>query len=190
MSYSSVIFASIAAILLIAVAWLSFSKITRKTDADSRLRPEREWRHVSYLSQIKQALGPSDAEYLASRGSPRLLKRVQKERRRIALDYLAALRTDFEKLVHFAQLVSALSPELDAAHELQGLRLRSEFWFRYQLIRLRLAWDIRPLEAISGLSDLISGWTVRMEEAVSELGERAALLGEFTLPYNGGGDTR
>ena len=113
-----------------------------------------------------------------------------KERRRIALDYLAALRTDFEKLVHFAQFVSALSPELDVAHELQGLRLRSEFWFRYQLIRLRLAWDIRPLEAISGLSDLISGWTVRMEEAVSELGERAALLGEFTLPYNGGGDTR
>ena len=29
-----------------------------------------------------------------------------------------------------------------------------------------------------------------MEEAVSELGERAALLGEFILPYNGGGDTR
>jgi hypothetical protein len=189
-SYSLVVFTSIAIILLLALAWLTFSKITRKTDADSRLRPEREWRHISYVPQIKQALGPSDAEYLASRGSPRLLKRVQKERRRIARDYLAALRTDFEKLVHFAQLVSALSPELDAAQELQGLRLRSEFWLRYQLIRLRLVWDIRPLEAISRLSDLVSGWTVRMEEAVSELGERAALLGEFTLPYNGGRDAR
>jgi hypothetical protein len=189
-SYSLVIFTGIAAILLLALAWVTFSKTTRKPDADSPLRPEREWRHISYFSQIKQALAPADPEYLASRGSPRLLKRVQKERRRIALDYLAALRTDFEKLVHFAQLVSALSPELDVAQELQGLRLRSEFWCRYQLIRLRLVWNIRPLEAIAGLSDLVSGWTVRMEEAVSELGERAALLGEFTSPYNGGRDTR
>lgn len=183
-------FTSIAVILMLALAWLTFTKVTRRPDADSRLRPDREWRHISYLPQIKQALAPADWEFLASCGSPRLLKRVQKERRRIARDYLAALRTDFERLVRFAQLVSTLSPELDVAQELRGLRLRSEFWCRYRLIRLRLICGIRPLEAISGLSDIVSGLTVRMEKAVSELGERAAQLSEFTLPYNAGMDAR
>jgi hypothetical protein len=185
LSYSLVAFTTIVGILLLALAWLTFTKVTRKLDADSRLRPDREWRHISYLPQIKQALAPADWEFLASRGSPRLLKRVQRERRQIALDYLAALRTDFERLVRFAQLVSTLSPDLDVAQELRGLRLRSEFWCRYQLIRLRLIWDIRPLEALSELSDVVSGLTVRMEKAVSELGERAAQLSEFPLPYNG-----
>ena len=190
MSYSLVSFTTITVILLLVLAWLTFTKVKRRPDADSRLRPDREWRHISYLPQIKQALAPADWEFLASCGSPRLLKRVQKERRRIARDYLAALRTDFERLVRFAQLVSTLSPELDVAQELRGLRLRSEFWCRYQLIRLRLICGVRPLEAISGLSDIVSGFTVRMEKAVSELGERAAQLSEFTLPYNGGMDAR
>ena len=108
-------------------------------------------------------------------------------RRRIALDYLSALRTDFEKLLHFARIIAVMSLDVAVAQELQGLRLNVEFSCRYHFIYFRLLCGIAPSEAVSNLSDMVSALTVRMETAMSELGERAALAAELASPYNGRG---
>lgn len=187
MSFSMLVFIGMGVVLLVVLGWVSFSNGGQKPEAIGSLRQEREWRHISYLPQIKQALTSADYDFLTGRGSPELAKRVRRERRRIARDYLSALRTDFEKLLRFAQVISVMSPELDVAQELQGFRLRAEFLYRYQLIRLWLVCGSAPSEALAHLSDMVSGLTVRMETAMAELGERTALVAELASPYNGGG---
>ena len=187
MSYSLLAYVSIGAALLLALVWLSFSRMRRMPELNSGLRQERDGRHISYLPQIKQTLAPSDFEFLSVRGSPRLVRRVRKERRRIALVYLSALRTDFEKLLHFARIIAAMSPEVAVAQELRGFRLKVEFSCRYHLIYFRLLYGIAPSKAVSNLSCMVSALTVRMETAMSELGERAAFAAELASPYNGRG---
>lgn len=184
MNYYLLFFAGIGVALLAVLAWLSFSGIHLATRGDLGSRPEREYRHIFYLPQIKQSLGQADYEYLLARGPAGLAKRVQKERRRIALHYLSALRTEFERLQHMARVVTAMSPEVAVAQELQGLRLNVEFSIRYRIIYLRLVSDIAPVSAINNLSNLISSLTVRMETAISSLGESAALAAELGSPHN------
>jgi hypothetical protein len=185
-NYSAVVFASIALLLLLAIAWLAFSETRRKTEVARTGRGEREGLHISHLPQIKQALTNSDFMYLKDQGYPALAKRIRKERRRIALSYLACLRVEFEKLLCLARMVAVMSPHVAVAQEVQGLRLNLEFSYRYYLIYFRLHSGVAPLDAIGNLSNLVSALTVRMETAISELGEQAA-LGPELLPHNGGG---
>jgi hypothetical protein len=185
-SYSLIAFAIVAIALLLALFWLSWSGLRRAPKPNGGLRHERDWRHISYLPQIKQALANADYEFLEARGSRELAKRVAKERQRIALHYLRALRTDFEKLVHFARVVAAMSPEVAVVQEMRGFRLHLKFSVRYYAIYLRLLTGIAPLEAIGNLSDMLSALTLRMERAIGELGERAALNAELSS-YNRGG---
>jgi len=184
-SYSLLAFVGIGVALLAVLAWLSFSGTPRNSQADLGQRPERETRHISYLPQIKQALGKSDYEYLSARGPASVANRVRKERKRIALNYLVALRSDFERLQQVARVVAVMSPEIAVAQELRGLRLNLEFSVRYRIIYFRLLADIAPASAINNLSNLISALTVRMETAISSLGESAALAAELGLPHNG-----
>jgi hypothetical protein len=179
------VFSAVGLLLLSLLAWLSVSR--RRTSSEVHLgsRPERD-RHISFLPYIKQALANTDIEFLKARGSAALAQRVEKERRQIALNYLRALRTDFEKLVDFARVLAVMSPEVKLAQELQSFRLQLGFACRYQLIHARLALGIAPSNALGDLSDVISGLTVRMEEAISELGERAALGNKFASYNNGG----
>jgi len=80
-----------------------------------------------------------------------------------------------------------MSPNVAVAQEVQGLRLNLEFSYRYYLIYFRLISGIAPLEAIGNLSNMVSALTIRMETAMSELGERASLGAEL-LPHNRGLD--
>ncbi len=185
MNYYLLVFAGIGVSLLVALAWLSFSGMHRSPRGDLGTRPEREYWHIFYLPHIKQALGQADYEYLSARGPAGLAKRVRKERRRIALNYLAALRSDFERLQHMARVVAVMSPSVAVAQELQGVRLNVEFSIRYRIIYFRLLSDIAPMSAISNFSNLISSLTVRMETAMSSLGESAALAAELASPHNG-----
>jgi hypothetical protein len=184
-NYYLLVFAGIGLSLLAALAWLSFAGMHRATRADLGTRPEREYRHISYLPHIKQALGQADYEYLSARGPTGLAKRVRKERRRIALNYLSALRSEFERLQHMARVVVVMSPEVAVAQELQGVRLNAEFSIRYRIIYFRLLSGIAPVSAINNLSNLISSLTVRMETAISSLGESAALAAELGSLHNG-----
>lgn len=186
MNYSVAVFASIGLLLLLAMARLVFSAMRRQPRVVRDESRERECVHITKLPQIKQALADSDFIYLNERGYPALAKRIQKERRRIALNYLACLRVEFEKLLRLARMVASLAPKLAVAQEVQGLRLNLEFWYRYYLIYFRLVSGVGPLKAIGSLSNMVSALTIRMETAMSELGERAALGAEL-LPHNRGG---
>jgi len=185
-NYSVAAFASIGLLLLLVMARLVFSATRKRPDLVRKESREQECIHISKMPQIRQALANSDFMYLNERGYPALAKRIQKERRRIALNYLACLRVEFEKLVRLARMVAAMSPNLAAAQELQGLRLNLEFLYRYYLIYFRLVSGVGPLKAIGSLSNMVSALTIRMETAISELGEQAALGAEL-LPHNRGG---
>lgn len=186
MNYSAAVFASLALLLLLAIAWLAFSGTRRRPASVQNGGREREWLHISHLPQIKQAMTNSDFMYLWDQGYRALAKRIRKERRHIALNYLACLRVEFEKLLHLARMVAVMSPNVAVVQEVQGFRLNLEFSYRYYLIYFRLVSGIAPQEAIGGLSNMVSALTIRMETAMSELGEQAA-LGSELLPHNRGG---
>ena len=185
MNYSAVVFASLGLLLLLAIVWLAFSGSPGK-GALSDGRAEQRCLHTPHLPQIKQALADLDLTYLKDRGYPLLAKRLRKERRHIALNYLGCLRVEFGKLLHIARILAVMSPTVDVAREIQGLRLNLEFNYRYYLIYFRLVSGLAPFEAIGNLSNMVSALTIRMETAMRELGERA-VLGADLLPHNGGG---
>jgi hypothetical protein len=135
--------------------------------------------HVNFLPQMRQALKSEDAEFLARVGLSKLRRRVSRERRRVALLYLSALRQDFEELMRISRIIAALSPEIGVGQELERLRLRTSFLWRYRIVWMSLWVGLTPLPQISNLSNLLSGYSVRLEEAMKELGERAAIVAEM-----------
>jgi hypothetical protein len=140
--------------------------------------------HISSLPQIRQALSAADNAYLESKGGGKLAKRVQRERKTVVLAYLTALQDDFERLLQQAKLVAALSPEVVAMHEFERMRLSLEFSLRCTTIRARILFGAPPVVQLSGLSDVVSGLTVRIESAMRGLAERAAAATEIPSPLD------
>jgi hypothetical protein len=174
-------FFGFVAVLLVLLLW---SLRSPKKQAYSSLDPAAfqgpDRSHATYLSQIHRALAPADFEFLASRGSAGLARRVRKQRHRIALLYLSSVQEDFQKLLRLARVIAVLSPEVGAAQEFERLWLGVQFSLRCHMIRIRLICGIAPLPQLSGLCQMASGFAVRMETAIAELGERAALATELT----------
>jgi hypothetical protein len=139
---------------------------------------------MTYLPQIRQAFAEKDFNFLSKNASREVLQRVRQERRNVALAYLAALRGDFQDLLRMARLIAVLSPELAAVHEFERLRLTATFAWQCEAIRLRLLAGIAPASQLEVLSDLVSGLSVRMEAAMKELGERAAVAAELASSVN------
>jgi hypothetical protein len=104
---------------------------------------------------------------------------MQRERRKVALAYLFALRAEFERLLRTARIVAALSPEVAGRQQLERVVLTLRFLWRYRVIRMGVWAGFTPLPQISALSDFLSGYSVRLEEAIRELGERAAMGAEM-----------
>lgn len=104
---------------------------------------------------------------------------MRRERRQVALSYLSALRAEFERLLHTARVVAALSTEVAAGQELERTLLTVNFLWRYRLARMSVWAGFTPLPQISDLSNLLSAYSVRLEEAMKEMGERAALVAEM-----------
>ena len=116
-----------------------------------------------------------------------MARRVRQERRRVALVYLAAVRDDFQSLLRTARIIARLSPEVVPLHEFERVRLTVVFAWHYQMVRLQLRAGLIPILGLDGLSDLVSGLSVRMETAMNELGERAALAAEMASSLDGRG---
>jgi hypothetical protein len=135
--------------------------------------------HVTYLPQIRQALAAVDREYLKAKAGGKLARRVEGERKRIVLFYLAALHADFQQLLRLAKAIAVLSPEVIAVQEFERVRLTMEFNYRFQMIRMRLILGTPALPQLSGLSNMVSGLTVQIETAMRDLGERAAIAAEL-----------
>lgn len=173
-------FIGFVAVLLVLLVWSLRSpkkQADSRTDAADFQDPGR--RHATYFSPIHRALAPADFEFLASRGSAKLARRVGKERRRMALLYLSSVQEDFRKLLRLARVIAVLSPEVGAAQEFERLWLGVQFGCRCQVIRFRLLCGLATLPQLSELSQMVSGFAVRMETAIAELGERAALATEL-----------
>ena len=184
MNLTLILFFGFVALLLLALGWaLRKPRNARNLPTDPDALEEGQ-RHVDYLPQIRQALAAADYDFLSRRASRGALQRVRRDRRGIALAYLAALRGDFQSLLRMASVIAVLSPEVAAAHEFERLRLTTKFAWQYQMIRWKLMAGFAPLPQLDGLSALVSGLGVRMEAALKELGERAALAAELTSSMN------
>ena len=179
MNLALILFFGFVAVLLLALGWaLRKPRNARNLKSDPQAL-EQGQRHVDYLPQIRQALAKTDYDFLSKRASRGAQRRVRRDRRGIALNYLAALRGDFQGLLRMARVIAVLSPDVAAAHEFERLRLTAKFAWQYQMIRWKLTVGFAPLPQLDGLSELVSGLSVRMEAALKELGERAALAAEL-----------
>jgi hypothetical protein len=145
---------------------------------------ERARQHATYFGLIRQAMSQEDFEFLAARSSGRLVRRAHKERRRIAMLYLANLRADFQRLLRLAGVIAVLSPEIAASHEFERLRLTVRFFWRYQTVLLALYAGLLLLPQLGGLSQMVSELAFRMESAMKDLGERAAVAAELASTLN------
>lgn len=143
--------------------------------------------HVTFFPQIKQALAVQDFAYLASLGRNALANRVCKERRKIALTYLACLRNDFQTLWRLGRVISSMSPQVGTAQEFRRLQLGLAFSLRYEMIRIKLLFGFAPLTDFGALSEVVSRLSIRMETAMRDLGERAALAAKPSSSLDGRG---
>jgi hypothetical protein len=138
--------------------------------------------HVTHLPQIRQALAKADYEFVSKNAPARVRRQLARERRRVALSYLSALLGEFDKLLRTARVIASLSPEVVAVQEFERLRLAVSFFGKYQVVRMSLWVGLAPLPQMNDLSNLLSGYSVRLEQAMRELGERAALVAETVSP--------
>jgi hypothetical protein len=182
------LFFLIVTVLLALLTWVLRNPEQRKAlKVEPASLEQAGRRHATYLPLIRQALSPVDLEFLALRGSPRLARRARKERRRIALSYLGELRNDFQRLLRLARVVASLSPAVGTTQELERLRLSFHFSFRWQMVRAGLYVGLLVLPQLSGLSEVVSELAFRIETAMKEIGERAALAARLASSSDGRG---
>ena len=185
MSLSAYAFFGLVGILLLLFVWAA--RKSGKQERTARALEECGRGHVGHLPQIRQALAEADSLYISEKASAFAVRRVRQERRRVALAYLSAVREDFQSLLRMAKVIARLSPEVVALHEFERVRLTIAFAWHYQMVRLQLRAGLMPVPGLDGLSDLVSGLSVRMETAMNELGERAALAAEMASSLDGRG---
>jgi hypothetical protein len=172
--------AGLGAFLLILLAWLLHEpREGSKRDVDLGPAEEAGRGHVTFFPQVRQAMDVQDFVFLTSRGSRALSRRVRDERRKIALDYLSCLRQDFLNLWRLARVIASLSPQVGMIQEAARLRLGLGFALRYELIRLKFRLGFAPLPQLGSLNDLVSALSLRLETAMQEMGERAALAAKL-----------
>lgn len=173
-------FIAIVVVLLLLLAWaLRGNGPHGESHSNWKILEESGRSHVSFLPQMRQALKSEDEGFLARTGPSGLRTRVNRERRRVALSYIVALRQDFEELMRISKVLAALSPQVGVGQEFERLRLRASFLWRYRIIWLSLQTGFAPLPQLSELSNLLSAYSVRLEEAMKEMGERAALVADM-----------
>lgn len=182
------IFSMMAIALLLLLAWaLRAPGKSSRGKFDLASLEESGRRHATYFALIRQASSPADMEYLARRGSPGIAQRVRRERRGVALLYLAQLRDDFQRLLRLARAVAALSPAVGSRQELNRLWLSLEFSWRYHMIRAGVYYGFLPIPQLNTLSHMVSQLAVQMENAMKELGERAAMAVQIASSLDGNG---
>jgi hypothetical protein len=173
---SLLLFAGSLAAVLIFLVWLLRDPRNTATRAKDPLAAEElERRHVTYFPQVLRALAAEDIAYLASRCAGDLSSSVRKERRKIVLAYLAFLRNDFLKLWQMANVIAKMSQKVGAAQEIERFRLILVFYARYELIRFKFQFGFTPVPELGSLSDFVGSLALRLDIAMKELSERAAL---------------
>ncbi|PYU57326.1 MAG: hypothetical protein DMG55_20190 [Acidobacteria bacterium] len=108
MSLLFYLFSGLIALLLILFVW-SVRSTRRRVPPSTRagIPDDDGRRHMTYLSQIRQALAATDYEFLSKSASKEMVRRVRRERQSVALGYLAALRRDFQSLLRMARVITS-----------------------------------------------------------------------------------
>jgi len=183
----SLFYIAAVALLLILLLWALRAPRQKTTGArdESALFGQSGRHHATYLPLIRQMLSPGDLVFVAARGFPELFHHVRKERRRVALSYLTALREDFAGLLRLAAVVAAMSPDLAPAQETERMWLNVQFECRYQMLRIALYMGVYPQRRLDALSSVVSELAVRMETAISEFGERATMAAKLASSLDG-----
>jgi hypothetical protein len=179
-----------AALVLFGLLFWSVRPHNHKQHSpDEILKSLAEERHYCRLPQILQALRPDDVAFLKRSGDAALVRRVQRERRRIANQYLDVLQEDFETLLEAAGLLATMAPDVTPMQEWERLKLSARFAFCCTLLRWRLRLGLTPWGGFGTLAEIASGMAVRVEAATSRIGERAALAAEIpSMLEQGRGD--
>jgi len=172
----TIFFVAVGIALLALLFWLAFPSRAHRNRRDTpRQLPLEDLtpRHAMYISHIRNALLASDLDYLKSRVPARTLRRVRKERRQVARDFLAGLGDDFRRLDRLARVVAALSAKVNYQHELSRAWLGFRFRFLYALVWVRLSIGPAPVAAFSSLAGLVGSLSVRIETAMNALAEKS-----------------
>ena len=174
------------ALLLILLAWVLLDprKQTKRQD-ELGFTEKLDRYHVIYLPQVRQAMAAEDFDFLTSRSSPGLVRKVRRERRRVALAYLSCMREDFVKLWRLARVIASMSPKVGMAQEIARLRLGVVFALRYEMVRVKFLIGFSPLPELGSLSEVVSRLAIRLETAMQDLGERAALAAKLASSLDG-----
>jgi hypothetical protein len=185
-NYPLLLLFSFGILLLLVLAWV-LRDPRRQMNRGAALPSAEEsgQRHVIYFPQIKQALATADFAFLDSRGSRALSRQVRKERQKVALAYLACLRDDFLRLWRLARVIASMSQQVGMAQELERLQLGLAFSWRYEMIRVKFLLGFAPVPELGSLSEVISRLSIRLETAMNDLGERAALAAKLASSLDG-----
>jgi hypothetical protein len=180
-------FAAVA-LLLAALVWaLRPRRNSPANPSDLAGLEESGRQHATYFGVIRQAMSAEDFAFLAAHAPSGLVRRAHRDRKRIAILYLEQLRTDFQRLLRVARVIAALSPQVAASHEFERMRLTMQFFWRYRMVSLGLYAGLLLLPQLGGLNQMVSELSLRMELAMKELGERAAVAAELASTLNGRG---
>ncbi len=167
----------VAVLLLILLGWaLRSPSATRKKSGPLE---EHRRSNIQYFPQIQQALAAADQKFLLEKGGTELARGVARERRKVAFSFLSALDEEFSRLLRLARIIASLSPEVAPMQEFERVRLTVAFQCRLQALRVGLALGAAGVPQLQAVSDIVSQLSVRMETAMKELGERAALAAEM-----------
>lgn len=170
-----------AAGLLGLLFWALHGASRRRVDEQGLSALESAPCHLRNMAQIRQSMDGADLEFAKAKAGNNLATRLRRERRRVTLLYLAAIRRDFEQSLRIARIIAVLSPEVSGSHEYERLRLSMLFRSRFQMVKLRLLIGIIPQPQIFALGQMTASLAMQLEEAMAELGERAALAAELAL---------
>lgn len=175
----------LAAVVLMVLLLVLLLRSRRRNPTATLAEFEETGRpHATYFALIQRAMSQDDFKFLAARSSGPAMRRAHKERRRIALLYLADLKSDFRRLLRLARAIAVLSPETAVAHEVERIRLSMRFFVRYHIVRFGLYAGLLWLPQLSVLSQMVSELAFRMESAMKHLGERAAVAAELASTLN------
>ncbi len=172
-------FALIGLLLFLFVWSLRRPKRDGARFSDWRIPEDIGRSHIAFLPQIRQTLAKTDYQFVSQRVPLEVRRRMRRERRHVALAYLSALRGEFNGLLRTARVIAVLSPEVAAVQEFERLRLTVKFQWRYRILWMSVWAGYASLPQLNDLSNLLSGLNVRLEAAMKELGERAALVTEM-----------
>jgi len=188
MTLTLLVFSILTVCLIGLLFWALRSPAKSKfSNADLKFAESLGRQHLAYFPQIERAILAEDFAFLAWRGSAKLAQRVRKERRAVTLRYLACLRGEFMKLWRLARVVAAMSPRVAPLGEFARFRLGVAFNLRCELLRVKFVLGFSPVPDFRAVSQAVSTLAMRMETAIIELGERAALAPEIGSAFDRGG---